>query len=646
MDHFLHIFAHNNSDPDEVIQSSWLAYGSVVGGILVQLVLGTLFSFGNLVPYFATYLTYYKHKDDYDFENITKADCSALKNTYTNFVSDCNWIFAVAVIFEAGASVIGGKFEILMGASYSCMFGSFILSLGVGLTYFSISNLYLTILTYGLMFGIGAGIAYPGSIVCGMKWWPHRRGMVTGLIAAGFGSGAFFFDYIQTIFVNPDDKKDNKDCGFLESKYVIDQIPHLFLLLSSIYLIMQISGVLLLRDPPSLNNNDIEDEFEEDKSYIGHDYRSLKSQELCTMNKKDYTPNEALKMWKFWQLFFNSITNVTVFLFISAEWKIFASNYLNIHSDQFLSIIGSVSSLCNGLCRILWGLFYDWNGSFAISMGTMCAIMTIFTGTMCLCKQNEESITETMLFLWVCILFACLGGNYTFFPTVVTETFGVKYNGVLIGILLLSEIPSSLIFTFLYENLKQIFGGWPQLTLAMSAFGLASTVLSMTYSPHIKDNNNNINNNKYTNKNNQNNTNRYGNIDVMSDYTHSHISGKIINENNDNNSINNENDEPPEFIYDPNTGYNRTSVASLGSSANGHNSIASLQGASYTQINFNEIDNINTNNINNNRNNNNNMNHSNDILNSLNGMFEQNSIDGAVVPGSAQYKLSQSHSRR
>ena len=90
-------------------------------------------------------------------------------------------------------------------------------------------------------------------------------------------------------------------------------------------------------------------------------------------------------MWKFWQLFLNALTNVTVFLFFSAEWKIYA-NHLGVKSDSFLAIVGSASSLCNGLCRILWGLFYDWNGSFAISMGTMCIIMTIFVATLELCS--------------------------------------------------------------------------------------------------------------------------------------------------------------------------------------------------------------------------------------------------------------------
>ena len=205
---------------------------------------------------------------------------------------------------------------------------------------------------------------------------------------------------------------------------------------------------------------------------------------------------------------------------------------------------------------------------------------------------------ETLLFLWVCILFACLGGNYTFFPTVVTETFGVKYNGVLIGFLLLSEIPSSLIFTFLYENLKEIFGGWVQLTVCMAGFGLASTLLSATYSPEMKDDNN-PNNEKekyktnddshrtseYLNHTRHNNHRNNPNGGDMNKYTQM-PDGSHVDIIGDDGTCSNQN----QYIIDPNTGF-RTSIASLSSAAG--TSIASIQGASYinSHINYSDIEN-------------------------------------------------------
>src|SRR6202012_5257288 len=51
----------------------------------------------------------------------------------------------------------------------------------------SLTGLYLT---YGLFCGIGPGILYFGIIGLMVRWFPDRRGLATGLVAAGYGFGA------------------------------------------------------------------------------------------------------------------------------------------------------------------------------------------------------------------------------------------------------------------------------------------------------------------------------------------------------------------------------------------------------------------------------------------------------------------------
>lgn len=51
----------------------------------------------------------------------------------------------------------------------------------------SLTGLYLT---YGLFCGIGTGIVYVGIIGLMVRWFPDRRGLATGLVAAGYGFGA------------------------------------------------------------------------------------------------------------------------------------------------------------------------------------------------------------------------------------------------------------------------------------------------------------------------------------------------------------------------------------------------------------------------------------------------------------------------
>jgi MFS transporter, OFA family, oxalate/formate antiporter len=46
------------------------------------------------------------------------------------------------------------------------------------------------LLWYGVVGGIGAGIIYGATIATALKWFPDRRGLTAGLVAAGFGAGA------------------------------------------------------------------------------------------------------------------------------------------------------------------------------------------------------------------------------------------------------------------------------------------------------------------------------------------------------------------------------------------------------------------------------------------------------------------------
>ena len=48
-------------------------------------------------------------------------------------------------------------------------------------------------LTYGLIGGAGIGFAYVCPIAAATKWYPERKGLITGLAVAGFGAGALFF---------------------------------------------------------------------------------------------------------------------------------------------------------------------------------------------------------------------------------------------------------------------------------------------------------------------------------------------------------------------------------------------------------------------------------------------------------------------
>ena len=51
-------------------------------------------------------------------------------------------------------------------------------------------NFWLVLLGVGIIGGAGIGLAYVVPIAVGMRWFPDRKGMITGAAVAGFGFGA------------------------------------------------------------------------------------------------------------------------------------------------------------------------------------------------------------------------------------------------------------------------------------------------------------------------------------------------------------------------------------------------------------------------------------------------------------------------
>ncbi|XP_012940980.1 uncharacterized protein LOC106012469, partial [Aplysia californica] len=125
-----------------ISRRTWRGLSVLFGGVLVHLSFGTLYTFGNLNPYLTSYMRW--HGSDPDLQYI-----------------DCAWVFATATMGQASTMFMGGILERRLGPRITCLLGGWFMSLGVVLTYFSVQHSFaLTVLTYGVMFGVGIGFGY------------------------------------------------------------------------------------------------------------------------------------------------------------------------------------------------------------------------------------------------------------------------------------------------------------------------------------------------------------------------------------------------------------------------------------------------------------------------------------------------------
>jgi hypothetical protein len=109
---------------------------------------------------------------------------------------------------------------------------------------------------YCVLNGLGSGTCYFVPLVCGWEYFPHKKGIVSGVILAGYGFSSFIFAQVSTALVNPEHKNPDvevpdSDLTFYDSS-VADRVPYMLQTLVYIWIgLLAISIVLISRPPPN-----------------------------------------------------------------------------------------------------------------------------------------------------------------------------------------------------------------------------------------------------------------------------------------------------------------------------------------------------------------------------------------------------------
>lgn len=250
----------------------------------------------------------------------------------------------------------------------------------------------------------------------------------------------------------------------------------MFLYISIICFILQIITIIFVSNPSWYQS--------ETKIKINNKSNVINmSMEQSNYDSNSMSLYETIQTIKFWILWIDNVLFSFVLMFIAAEWKEIAMNFKKINNDKLLSIIGSISALFNGFGRFLWGIIYDHNKSFSISMGLLTFIVTIFLILLCFTSN------EYQFFFIICVIWSCIGTQYAFLPPCIADTFGAKYTGSIVGLFVWSDAPTALLVVICTQFYNQLFNGWNGYILFVALCSFAATILSLLF--YIKTNKNN-----------------------------------------------------------------------------------------------------------------------------------------------------------
>jgi MFS transporter, OFA family, oxalate/formate antiporter len=330
----------------------------------------------------------------------------------------------------------GPKLLISIGAIMSG--GSWVLSSYAD----SLTALYIS---YGVIGGFGTGIIYVGIIGLVVRWFPDRRGLATGLAAAGYGFGAFFTSFPIDSMI--------KSSGYERT----------LLLWGIIQAAVGIVAALGLRVPP------------EGYRPLGFNPDTV---QLEMQSQRSYSPKEMLQSPIFYLLFIMMAMMSTSGLMVVSNVGPFATEYkvaqVLVFGMAALPLSLTLSRVTNGLTRPFFGWVSDRIGrestmALAFSLEAI-AIVVLFAFI-----DNPAMfvvLTGLVFFGW--------GEIFSLFPSTLTDTFGSKFAATNYGFLYIAQGVGSIFGGPAAAFLKEQTGSWTTVFILVACLDALTALAAIT----------------------------------------------------------------------------------------------------------------------------------------------------------------------
>lgn len=391
----------NNSSTQPKVMNRWVI---VVGGILIQLALGAIYAWSAFTgPLQGT---------------------STAPSEFSFTKTETQIIFSVGLLVFAIFTIIGGRLQGKLGPMKVALIGGTMLGLGYILASFIGASFIGKLIFLGVVAGAGIGLAYVVPIATAVKWFPDKKGLVSGLAVAGFGFGAF----IWILLANPPSILGFK--GLISPQigaftYTVANVDFAFLIYGIVFLALVLTGSLFMKNPPA------------GWKPAGWNPPQAKSGKTTTVI--GYKPKEMLRKKKFyllWVMFlFGALAGLMVIgnvqNFAKSPTDGFVSHGFGVQEAIDFAVIGAAVCLpiFNGAGRIAWGQISDRIGRGKALIGMFAfqaAMMGIFFYT----------TSNPILFYAVAALIGFnFGGNFALFPVSCADSFGAENLAINYGFL-------------------------------------------------------------------------------------------------------------------------------------------------------------------------------------------------------------------
>jgi OFA family oxalate/formate antiporter-like MFS transporter len=361
----------------------------VAGGILIQLCLGAIYAWSA-------------------FTGALIAEPYGFSRTGTQV------IFSVGLAsFALFMALLGGRWQRSAGPRIVSMTGGLVLGLGYLVAGFAGESFWGILIGVGLLGGAGIGLAYVCPVAALVKWFPDKKGLMTGLATAGFGFGALIWIKLTEGFIFGPINLTPGWSGLFGMGWSVNEV---FLLYGVLFAVLVVLGSLVMVNPP--------------EGYAPAGWTPPVGEAASHSGAVNFSELEMLRTPQFWALFLIFFVGATSGLMVIGIIRLFGGEALvaeGVAAGDALLITGTAMGLfyafANGLGRIMWGNFSD-----RLGRRNSIALVSALQGVTMLAFVYIAG-SEFGLYLGATLIGFNFGGNFALFAAATADYFGNRNVG-------------------------------------------------------------------------------------------------------------------------------------------------------------------------------------------------------------------------
>jgi OFA family oxalate/formate antiporter-like MFS transporter len=353
--------------------------------------------------------------------------------------------FALSIAFFAVAMVIAGRWQDKAGPRTVGMTGGILLGVGFILSSFLGNTLTGLYITFGVIVGLGIGFAYVTPLATTIKWWPDRRGLMTGLVVLGFGAGSIF--------------------GGIGGPILIAQVGVLttFLIFGIAFGAVVTGCAAFLRNPPA--------------GYKPAGWSPPAPAPGAKVVKYDYTPGEMVGTLPFYLLWFQFLIGAGVGLIAISQASPIGQEVAGLTPVVAGGAL-TMLAVFNGMGRPGFGYISDAVGR----RNALALLFALYIVAFVFVLPNAT--TFAMYAVGVCMVGFAFGGTLALMPAFTADFFGTKNLGINYGVVFSAYGVAGGVLTLYAIRVRQLTGAWTTAFWYMAIACAVGLVLSfMTKAP-------------------------------------------------------------------------------------------------------------------------------------------------------------------